>query len=69
MCAVSAVVDSYRDRWPYPPLVPKDMFPKFEFEVKEALEQDEKDGQSDCSDSAKLAWRAELDEMIKKAIG
>lgn len=69
MCAVSAVSDNYRDRYPYPHHFPRYEYPDYLDALEKARKYDELMGQKDCPHPEKLEWQRQLEEYMRKNYG
>jgi hypothetical protein len=69
MCAVSMIVDHFRDRYPQPQYFPQPVYPDYMELVRKARLYDEMMKQKDCPKPEAEEWAAQLEKIMKEKYG
>lgn len=69
MCAVSMIVDHFRDRYPSPLQFPQGVYPDYAELVRKAALYDEMMKQKDCPKPEAEEWMKQVEQFMREKYG
>lgn len=69
MCAVSMIVDHFRDHYPTPQVFPQFIYPDYAELVRKAALYDEMMKQKDCPKPEAEEWMKSLEKFMREKYG